>query len=122
MRFSKPPEELTSKSYLTVCCGSAERKNDVLRSSCWPGWTLGSGSFPVKTILPFCFKPNSKRGDVQAIDDLLRMMLVLNYSIRNKSSMAWTSPLLEFGLKQNGKIVLTGNDLLPNVQPGQQLE
>ena len=51
-----------------------------------------------------------------------RMMLVLNYSIRNKSSMAWTSPLLEFGLKQNGKIVLTGNDLLPNVQPGQQLE
>jgi len=49
-------------------------------------------------------------------------MLVLNYSIRNKSSTAWVSPLLEFALKQSGKIVLTENDLLPNVQPGQQLE
>jgi hypothetical protein len=50
------------------------------------------------------------------------MMLILNYSIRNKSSTAWVSPLLDFRLKQGGKIVLTGNDLLPNVQPDQQLE
>jgi len=50
------------------------------------------------------------------------MMLVLDYSIRNKSATAWASALLDFSLKQNGKIVLTGNDLLPNVQPGQELE
>jgi hypothetical protein len=50
------------------------------------------------------------------------MTLVLNYSIRNKSSTPWPSPLLEFNLKRGGKIVLSGNDLLPNVQSGQELQ
>jgi hypothetical protein len=50
------------------------------------------------------------------------MMLVLDYSIRNKSSTPWPSPLLEFNLKRSGKIVLSGNDLLPNVQGGQELQ
>ena len=47
--------------------------------------------------------------------------LLLNYSVRNNSSVTWTSPLLEFDLKQNGKVVLSGNDLLPDVSPGRQL-
>ena len=51
-----------------------------------------------------------------------RMTLVLNYRIRNKSSTPWPSPLLEFNLKRGGKIVLSGNDLLPNVQSGQELQ
>jgi hypothetical protein len=50
------------------------------------------------------------------------LTLVLNYSIRNKSSTPWPSPLLEFYLKRGGKIVLSGNDLLPNVQSGQELQ
>ena len=50
------------------------------------------------------------------------MTLVLNYSVRNKSSTPWPSPLLEFKLKRGGKIVLSGNDLLPNVQSGQEFQ
>jgi len=50
------------------------------------------------------------------------MMLVLDYSIHNKSSKQWASPLLEFNLKRSGKIVLSGNDLLPNIQGGQELQ
>jgi hypothetical protein len=48
--------------------------------------------------------------------------LNLNYSVRNKSENTWSSPLLEFDLKLNGKVVLSGNDLLPNISSGRQLE
>lgn len=46
----------------------------------------------------------------------------MDYSIHNKSSKQWASPLLEFNLKRSGKIVLSGNDLLPNIQGGQELQ
>src|ERR1017187_3501378 len=47
--------------------------------------------------------------------------LALNYSVRNKSSDTWNSPLLEFDLKLNGKVVLSGNDLLPDVSAGRRI-
>jgi hypothetical protein len=48
--------------------------------------------------------------------------LNLNYSVRNKSETTWSAPLLEFNLKLNGKVVLSGNDLLPDISSGSQLE
>jgi len=48
--------------------------------------------------------------------------LNLNYSVRNKSETTWSTPLLEFNLKLNGKTVLSGNDLLPDISSGRQLE
>ena len=48
--------------------------------------------------------------------------LNLNYSVRNKSETTWSAPLLEFNLKLNGKTVLSGNDLLPDISSGGQLE
>jgi DNA-directed RNA polymerase subunit RPC12/RpoP len=47
--------------------------------------------------------------------------LFLNYSVRNNSSSTWISPLLEFDLKRDGKVVLSGNDLLPDITSGRQL-
>ena len=47
--------------------------------------------------------------------------LFLNYSVRNNSSSTWISPLLEFDLKRDGKVVLSGNDLLPDISSGRQL-
>jgi hypothetical protein len=44
-----------------------------------------------------------------------------NYSVRNNSSSTWISPLLEFDLKRDGKVVLSGNDLLPDISSGRQL-
>lgn len=48
--------------------------------------------------------------------------LDLDYSIRNTSENKWDSSLLEFDLKQDGKIVAKSNDLLPDLASGQQLE
>jgi len=48
--------------------------------------------------------------------------LNLNYSVRNKSETTWSAPLLEFNLKLNGKVMLSGNDLLPNISSGSQVE
>ena len=47
--------------------------------------------------------------------------LGLNYSVRNKSSTTWSSLLLDFDLKLNGKVVLSGNDLLSDVSAGRQI-
>ena len=47
--------------------------------------------------------------------------LALNYSVRNNSSDTWVSPLLEFDLKLNSKVVLSGNDLLPDISAGRKI-
>ena len=49
------------------------------------------------------------------------LILALNYSVRNNSSSTWNSPLLEFTLKRDGKVVLSGNDLLADISSGRQL-
>ena len=47
-------------------------------------------------------------------------LLFLNYAIFNISSKPWTSPLLEFDFKQDGQVVCSGNDLLPDIPPDGQ--
>lgn len=50
------------------------------------------------------------------------LILAVSYRIRNRSAVAWNSPLLEFHLKQNGQTLLTADDILPDVPAGQSAQ
>ena len=51
-----------------------------------------------------------------------RFSVGFDFLLRNASGQLWESPYLEFQLKRIGKVVLTGNALLPNIRSGQEIQ
>jgi hypothetical protein len=49
------------------------------------------------------------------------LILVVDYRVRNLSASTWTTPLLEFRLKQAGEPLLTNDDVLPDVASGEAI-